>query len=58
MAYFENKLKHELTDICKVCGEDFGCHAAKDDACPVLDDIQPSRKIGYYEDKFFHMWEE
>lgn len=33
-----------------------GYHAAKDDACPVLDDIQPSRRIGYHDKQSFSLW--
>lgn len=57
MAY-KNELDYDLTDVCQVCGEDFGTHAFSNNACPILDDIQPSRKTGYYEDKFFSLWVE
>lgn len=47
---------YHLDDICNRCGEYYGEHRSKDDACPIRDDIQPQRITGFYHNKIFSNW--
>lgn len=51
-------LNHDLDDICKNCGEDYGSHNFTSSACPIRDPFFPRRRTGFEEHQFFNIWEE
>ncbi len=51
------EIEAKLNRICAKCGEYFARHKVSNN-CPVRDDLQPQRFVGYKEDQYFEEWVE
>lgn len=54
----QDDVEDKLNRICAKCGEHYGRHKFNGGLCPVRDDIQPQRFVGYREDQVFEEWVE
>lgn len=52
----EEQIAAHLHRVCVKCGEYFGRHKSTASECPVRDELQPQRFVGYKENQFFEEW--
>lgn len=54
----QDDVEARLNRVCAKCGEHYGRHKANGNLCPMRDDLQPQRFVGYKENQVFEEWRE